>query len=253
MVRIAILDDNITHLQMAELALTGEPDNWDEPIEVFTFTSGLNLLNRLKTDVFDCVVLDRNVPDMAGDVVLQWLRQYRGTATPVVMLTSKKDSQELVELLKAGADEYLTKPFYPAELLLRVQRLIKKNRKVFEDSAEVDSAAAIFLPKTNKRQIYEINGVVFDDFNLTVDHAEQLVKLTELEYNLAKLFFSNVGVNLSREFILQKIWHRDKETTHSLTTHVHRIRDKLELTAENGWTLRPVYGYGYRLDYFREE
>lgn len=252
MIRIAVLDDDSTHLQMVELALIGESDNWDEPVELLKFDSGIELLNSLKAERFDCVILDRHVPDMSGDVLLQWLRQYRDVNIPVIMLTGKKSGQELVNLLNAGADEYITKPFYPAELLVRVKRLIERTRSKIEESQRKEVAQTTLLD-VPKKQRFEVYGVKFDDFNLTVDHVSQLIKLTELEYNLAKLFFLNVGVNLSRDFILQKVWHRDKEAGRSLTTHIHRIRDKLELTAENGWALRPVYGYGYRLDYFKDE
>ncbi|TDR31437.1 response regulator transcription factor [Hydromonas duriensis] len=251
MIRIAVLDDNVTHLQMIELALVGDPDNWDEPVELLTFDSGLALLNSLKTEDFDCVILDRNVPDMSGDVVLQWIRQYRDVHIPVVMVTSNKAGSDVVELLNAGADEYVTKPFYPAELLVRVKRLIENSRAKNEAPSKNEALVAALEETPQKTEVF---GVIFDDFSLTINHASQLIKLTELEYNLAKLFFNNVGVNLSREFILQRVWMRDnKDAGRSLTTHIHRIRDKLELTAENGWALRPVYGYGYRLDYFKKD
>jgi DNA-binding response OmpR family regulator len=134
---------------------------------------------------------------MSGDVILNWLHQYRPNRTGVVMLTSNDTRQE-------------------------------------SDSAE---------------NIHQLHGVVFNDFELTVDHCEQLVKLTEREYQLAKLFFNNVGLNLSRKTILDTIWFQDSlESNRSLTTHIHNLRIKLDLTIENGWVLRPVYGFGYRLD-----
>ncbi len=246
MIRIAVLDDNNTHSQMVEQALIGGPHNWDEPIEVLSFESGVELLERIKTENFDCIILDRVVPDMSGDVILQWVRQYRKQYIPVIMLTSRKSGQELVELLNAGADEYMVKPFYPDELLVRVKRLIDRSKMAPQNTSPQDQAA-----QAKRGQVYTLHGALFDDFNLTVDHASQLIKLTEREYNLAKLLFENVGVNLSREFILQRIWNKDtKEAGRSLTTHIHLIRDKLELTVDNGWALRPVYGFGYRLDSF---
>ena len=247
MIRIAVLDDNNTHSQVVEQALIGGSHNWDEPIEVLSFESGVALLERIKTESFDCIILDRVVPDMSGDVILQWVRQYRKQYIPVIMLTSRKSGEELVESLNAGADEYMTKPFYPDELLVRVKRLIDRAKVTPQQSLQVSAAQA------ERGQVYVLHGAVFDDFNLTVDHARQLIKLTEREYNLAKLLFENVGINLSRELILQRIWNKDtKEAGRSLTTHIHLIRDKLELTVDNGWALRPVYGFGYRLDSFNQ-
>lgn len=97
--------------------------------------------------------------------------------------------------------------------------------------------------------IHHLHEAVFNNFDLTVDHCEQLVRLTDREYQLAKFFFNNVGLNLSRKVILDTIWFQDSpESNRSLTTHIHNLRIKLDLTIENGWVLRPVYGFGYRLD-----
>lgn len=249
MIRIAILDDNSTHSQMAEQALIGSSDNWSEPVEVLSFETGASLLECIKSESFDCIILDRVVPDMSGDVILQWIRQYRKQHVPVIMLTSRKSGQELVDSLNAGADEYMTKPFYAEELLVRVKRLIERSRSMPQQAAMGNAT-----PVPERGQVYNLHGAVFDDFNLTVDHSSQLIKLTEREYNLAKLLFENVGINLSRELILQRIWNKDtKEAGRSLTTHIHLIRDKLELTVDNGWALRPVYGFGYRLDAFNNQ
>ena len=247
-IKIAALDDNPTHLQMVEQALIGDTSNWPLPIEFKRFTSGQELLRELKKTDYDCVILDRVVPDMSGDVILNWLHQYRPNRTGVVMLTSNDTRQEVVASLEAGADEYLIKPFFPAELLVRVKKLVEriKLQQKTQKNIPYQIAGASPDPAENIHQLY---GAVFNDFELTVDHCEQLVKLTEREYQLAKLFFNNVGLNLSRKTILDTIWFQDSlESNRSLTTHIHNLRIKLDLTIENGWVLRPVYGFGYRLD-----
>ncbi|MBS1174977.1 MAG: phoP [Burkholderiaceae bacterium] len=244
-IKIAALDDNPTHLQMVEQALVGDAINWSVPVEFKGFSSGEALLRELKEMDYDCVVLDRAVPDMSGDVILNWLRQYRPNRTGVVMLTSSDAQRDVVESLKAGADEYLTKPFFPAELLVRVKKLVER----IKVQQEIQKNILHDIASDAVDSTHHLHDAIFNDFDLTVNHCEQLVKLTEREYQLAKFFFNNVGLNVSRKAILDAIWFQDNlESTRSLTTHIHNIRIKLDLTIENGWILRPVYGFGYRLD-----
>lgn len=218
------------------------------PVEFKGFSSGESLLRELKQTDYDCVVLDRVVPDMSGDVILNWLHQYRPNRTGVVMLTSNDARQEVVASLEAGADEYLIKPFFPAELLVRVKKLVERIKLQQKTQKNIPHQIAGVSPDSADN-IHQLHGAVFNDFELTVDHCEQLIKLTEREYQLAKLFFNNVGLNLSRKTILDTIWFQDSlESNRSLTTHIHNLRIKLDLTIENGWVLRPVYGFGYRLD-----
>ncbi len=93
--KIAVLDDEKTQLQLIEQALIGGGDEvWGEPTECHLFDRGLDLLEVLKKDSFDCVLLDRQLPDMSGDVVLQWLRQYAEKYTPVIMLTALRGEDD---------------------------------------------------------------------------------------------------------------------------------------------------------------
>lgn len=247
-IKIAALDDNPTHLQMVEQALIGDESNWSLPVEFKLFSSGEMLLQELKKVDYDCVILDRVVPDMSGDVILNWLHQYRPNRTGVVMLTSNDARQEVVASLEAGADEYLIKPFFPAELLVRVKRLVERVKLQQKTQKNMPHQIAS-APLDFANNIHHLHEAVFNDFELTVEHCEQQVKLTEREYQLAKFFFNNVGLNLSRKVILDTIWFQDSpESNRSLTTHIHNLRIKLDLTIENGWLLRPVYGFGYRLD-----
>ena len=247
-IKIAALDDNPTHLQIVEQALIGDATNWSLPVEFKGFSSGETMLRELKEVDYDCVVLDRAVPDMSGDVILHWLRQYRPNRTSVVMLSSNDTRQDIVELLGAGADEYLTKPFFPAELLVRVKKLIQRIKDQQKVQKNIPRQMA-GISSDSADNIHHLHEAVFNDFELTVEHCEQQVKLTEREYQLAKFFFNNVGLNLSRKVILDTIWFQDSpESNRSLTTHIHNLRIKLDLTIENGWVLRPVYGFGYRLD-----
>lgn len=148
--KIAILEDDITQLQMAEQALFGGENFWDEPVEYRAFTSGLALLQSLKTEYFDCLILDRRVTDMSGDVILQWVRQYgqkqNHAYTSIIMLTNLRSEDEMIAGLNAGADDYVTKPFRPRELVARVQRLIRANKTSHDLGAEKKCQKFISFP-----------------------------------------------------------------------------------------------------------
>ena len=249
MIKIAALDDNEIHLSLIEQALLGPDAVWDEPVELEKFRTSLELLIHLKKGDVDCVILDRNLPDIPGDLVLKWVRENSSQSTAVLILTSVENEEDVVSLLSAGADEYLTKPFHPQELLIRAQRLIKLYRIKFGQGLGERIVRQESPLDASKISTREIEGLVFDDFTLTVLVGEHSVKLSDREYRLAKYFFSNIGINLSRKDIVRAIYFKENEDNErSITSHVHLIREKLGLTLENGWIIRPIYGFGYRLD-----
>jgi len=248
-IKIVALDDNEIHLSLIEQALVGPDAVWDEPVELEKFRTSLELLIHLKKSDVDCVILDRNLPDIPGDLVLKWVRENSSQSTAVLILTSVENEEDVVSLLSAGADEYLTKPFHPQELLIRAQRLIKLYRLKFGQRSVEQVMYKEALPQAEKVSKREIEGFVFDDFTLTVSIGGHSVKLSDREYRLAKYFFSNIGVNLSRKEIVRAVYFKESEDNErSITSHVHLIREKLNLTLENGWIIRPIYGFGYRLN-----
>ena len=238
MIRIALLDDEKTQTQLIEQSLIGADNNWPDAVVCDKFTSGVLLLEQLKVQNYDCVILDRQVPDMSGDVILQYLRQYSQKYIPVVMLSNLRRENDVVQGLQAGADEYMTKPFAPKELLFRVQRLIRRSSANRGTNNSPAASANNFIVG-----MFEFNG-----FDLTVTFNDQVVKLTEREFALATILFKNIGVNVSRQALIQAGWGKDSLQNRTLETHIHNVREKLELNAENGWQLRSIYGFGYRLN-----
>ncbi len=132
--KIGILDDDITTLKMIEQAFKANMSILENTPECHFFTSGFELLAAVKNEAFDCLILDRQLPDMNGDVILQWVRQYSvpkfGRYISVIMLTNLRTEADELYGLQAGADDYLTKPFKPAVLVQRVQRLYSMNQAV---------------------------------------------------------------------------------------------------------------------------
>ena len=251
--KIAVLDDDKTHLQLVEQALLGGDNGWVSVPRCRFFSSGVELLEAVKNEAFDVVILDRQLPDMSGDVILQWLRQYSmpkfGIYTVVIMLTHLREEAEELYSLQSGADDYLTKPFSPAKLVARIKRLLEISR--IHAGGDANQAAASKFNTIDERQspVVALAGYTFRSFDSSVELGDgSVVKLTALEFRLALFLLGNIGVTMSRQEIFKHVWAAPMGQQRTLDTHMHRLRLKLKLTMEHGFNLRTVYGYGYRLD-----
>ena len=230
--RIAILDDEPKELELLRRALESHtlPDR-SAPICV-VFSNSPELLRRLRRETFDLIILDWQVTQISGFQLLQWIKEHLDPAPPVIMLTSRTAEHDVVKALNAGADEYIGKPFRPAELIARLgnvlrQRTVKK----------IDETVLVFgnIQFDTQEKVASVNGVP--------------VPLTLREFNLALLMFEGQGRPLSRSYLYEHLWTRDEGfCSRTLDTHIYRIRSKLKLISEHGWVLSTVYGYGYRLD-----
>ena len=248
--RVAILDDEKTQLQLVEYALIGGDNDWGEEVECVLFDSGQSLLDKLTGgERYDFLIMDRQLPDMSGDVILQWLRQYGESHTPVIMISNLRSEDEVVNSITIGADDYLTKPFRPKELVARVKRLRQRLSALREpiNLAATDGLAVVRDFET--LQSVELSGYEFTRASHIVKWANGQVRLTEREFSLALYLFCNTGRALSRDEIFQAVWKRGDVTNgRVLTAFMYRIRTLLGLSQGNDVVLRPVYGYGYRLD-----
>lgn len=244
MIRIVVVDDNKTHLSMIESALIGPSVVWNEDVEVKKFDNSLDFLVYLKQETFDCVVLDLCMPDLNGDSVLKCIRSNENSTISVLMLTCLDQQEEKIKLLCAGADDYLVKPFHSDELLIRVRHLVELSRlRMLQKLNRGYNSSEVVREVKSK---INLHGYIFDDFLQTVTLDDEVVVLTDREYRLSKFFFNNLGVNLSKKEIMRAVlMDSTVDGERSLVTHVHLIREKLNLKIENGWILRSIYGFGY--------
>ena len=105
------------------------------------------------------------------------------------------------------------------------------------------------LQRNHSEEVQSFNDLSFDDAELTVTRAGAPISLTEREYRLARCLFANLGRPLSREYLYERFWtHEEIVSSRPLDTHIYRLRNKLGLTADRGWQLLTIYGYGYRLE-----
>ena len=200
--RIAILDDDRTSLQLVEQALTGNNSDWAKTIRCTYFTSGQALLDTLQVETFDALVLDRLLPDVNGDEILAWVRIHLPPQLVVVMVTSLAGVSESAPMLMRGADDYVSKPFSGAELLARIRRLLERSAQSRAVAHGVVTGARVSLL-----------GFDFDRSTLSVRWGDELAVLSEREFALALLLCRNVGRPLSRDEIYESVWRRRSVTS----------------------------------------
>ena len=177
------------------------------------------------------IILDVMMPKMDGWQVCREIRQ--NSKVPIIMLTARSQEMDKVTGLMTGADDYVTKPFSPAELTARVDALMRRSGGSMEEhSGEISQPP--FLLNTRNRTL-EKNG--------------KPVKLTQVEYSIMRMFMENPGKALSREEILDLVWGRDYFGELKIVdVNIRRLRLKIEDNATNPTFISTVWGYGYKWD-----
>ena len=230
MSRILIVEDDPAVRDVVEHALSREG------MDTSTVGDGEAALERLRgSDTFDLVVLDVMLPGMDGVSVCRELRA--GAAhnrdVPVVMLTARDDETSIVVGLEVGADDYITKPFSPRQLVSRVRAHLRRRR--------LDSGAA------KQRQRLEFPGLEIDLLRREVSSQGQAVSLTAKEFEVLVLLASSPGRVYSREQIMRHLWDGDFfGEARAADVHVQHIRKKVEPDPQNPRYVLTVRGAGYK-------
>ena len=190
-------------------------------------------LRKASSDQVDLIILDVMLPGMDGWEVLKKMRAMEKTALcPIIMLTAKGDETEKVLGLELGADDYLTKPFSPKELVARVRALLRRSQPGAEAGAKA-------------RLEFEDLEVDQDSFEVRIGKAaKKEVSLTAKEFQLLHYMASRPGRVITRELLLDEIWHMDSDVeTRTVDVHMRRLRKKLAGSAGH---LKTVRGVGYK-------
>lgn len=185
-------------------------------------SDGLQAADRIEQNVYDLILLDIMLPGADGYALLA---QIKPTGTPVIFLTAKGTVADRVRGLRAGADDYLVKPFEIVELIARVESVLRRAGKL--------------------DQLLTVGNVTIDTRSMRVTKAGSVVTLTPKEYELLLLFARNPNVALFRETIYARVWENDEMgDSRTVDLHVQRLRKKL------GWQrkLTAIYKVGYRLE-----
>lgn len=224
--KIASLEDDLDQARRIQQVLTAAG------YACTSYHQSRDLLAALRTEPYDLVLLDWHLPDIDGDDVVRWLRTHIGARIPVIFLTNRSAEDDLVEGLRAGADDYIVKPMRPLELLARVAALLRRS----QITEPVD-------------QTIEVARYRVDPAARVITLDDAAITLAPKEFELALLFFRNVGRLMSRDVLAECVWNREiPATSRTLDTHLSNIRQKLQLRPQHGVRLTSSYALGYRLE-----
>ncbi len=223
--QILVVDDEIIVCNTIRAYLEAEGFN------VQTATDGITGLKKIKDNQFALIILDVMLPELDGFEVLRQLRQFSDVY--VLMLTAKGDEFDKVVGLKLGADDYLTKPFSPRELVARVQAILRRGRTTISHEAQLLKFSQLTIDLA--AQVVKKSGVTVD--------------LTSTEFSLLTALIRHRGRVLSREQLIELIWGYDYfGDARVIDTHIRRLRGKIEDDSADPTYIITVRGSGYRFD-----
>lgn len=199
--------------------------------EVTWFRSGRECVRALSDARYDLCLFDWMLPDMNGPDVMANLK-LKGTLPPVIFLTGRDAEEDVVQVIQAGADDYMVKPPARSVLIARIHAVARRCSAQLRPEPIQDFGA---LKVDFSSRKFELDG--------------ESVRLTEKEIELALYFFGRVGMLLPRGHLIQVVWGSSPDIdTRTVDVHVSHLRSKLKLMPENGWRLTSVYRQGYRLE-----
>jgi len=214
-------DDDLREALADQLMLT-------EEFDVFEAETGQAGIDRARTEMHDLVILDISLPDMDGREVCRLMRK-QGVKCPVLMLTGHGSDSDTILGLDAGANDYVTKPFKFPVLLARIRAQLRQHEQ--SEDAVFQIGQYSFRPSAK----------------ILTDEADRKVRLTEKETNILKFLYRAGGRMVEREVLLREVWgYNAGVTTHTLETHIYRLRQKIEPDPTNARLLVTETG-GYRL------
>ena len=218
--RILVVDDDAAIAEMIGIVLRGEGF---EPHFSFDGVAAIEAFASVKPDL---VLLDLMLPGIDGIQVCTRIRETSGT--PIIMLTAKSDSTDVVRGLESGADDYVVKPFNPKELVARIRTRLRPSAQ-----SEVER-----LP---------IGDLIIDVTGHEVTRDGESISLTPLEFDLLLALAMKPNQVFTREMLLEQVWgYHYKADTRLVNVHVQRLRAKVELDADNPSIVMTVRGVGYR-------
>ncbi|HET7172789.1 MAG TPA: MtrAB system response regulator MtrA [Nocardioidaceae bacterium] len=218
--RVLVIDDDSSLAEMLTIVLR------NEGFEPRVCGNGALALSSVRDFRPDVVLLDLMLPGKDGTDVCHEIRAESGV--PIIMLTAKSDTVDIVLGLEAGADDYVVKPFKPKELVARIRARLR----TFDEAAPAD---------------VEIGDLVIDVAGHTVKRGDESLPLTPLEFDLLLCLARKPWQVFTREVLLEQVWgYRHAADTRLVNVHVQRLRSKVELDPENPTIVLTVRGVGYK-------
>lgn len=204
--------------------------------EVFQAADGVEGLEVIEKEDIHLAIVDIMMPRMDGISMVVKLREKYDF--PVIFLSTKSEEVDKIMGLNMGADDYVTKPFTPMELLARVNSQLRRYRRFMERLGD----------KEENSRIHTIGGLEINEDNVEVTVDGEPVKMTPIEYKILLLLMKNPGRVFSAEEIYERVWNERAINTDTIMVHVRNIREKIEVNPREPKYLKVVWGVGYKIE-----
>ena len=204
-----------------------------EGYRLYTATNGVEALETVRQADIHLILMDIMMPQMDGITALSRIRQFSNV--PVILLTAKSETEDMVEGLNQGADDYITKPFVPAEVLARVRSQLRRFAQL---GSRVETPEELV-----------VGGISVNDVTKTACVDGVPISLTPIEYSILKLLMSNPGKVYSTKALYEAVWQEAALGSEgAVAVHIRHLREKIEINPSEPRYLKVVWGQGYKLE-----
>ena len=226
MKRILIIEDDLSIAELERDYL--EINGFDVDIEV----DGEKGLQKALNTTYDMILLDLMLPKVEGFEICKIIRSEKNI--PILMISAKKEDIDKIRGLGLGADDYITKPFSPGELVARVKSHMTRYQRLIGEAID-------------KKEVIEIRGLYIDKLSRRVFINNEEVFLTTKEYDLLTFLASNPNRVYTKEELFERLWGMESfGDIATVTVHIRKIREKVELDTSNPQYIETIWGVGYR-------
>ncbi|MBP2025266.1 response regulator transcription factor [Peptoniphilus stercorisuis] len=198
--------------------------------DVIYAEDGQDAVDKFKNNKVDLIIMDLMMPNMSGEEAILKLREH--SYVPIIILSAKGEDYDKVIGLNIGADDYITKPFNPLELMARVNSNIRRFHQYQDEHKEED--------------IIQIGGIKLNTLEKTVYVEDEKISLTSIEYKILELLMKNPNRVFSIEEIYEIVWNEPAIEAKTVTVHIRRIREKIEIDPKKPMYLKVAWGLGYK-------
>ena len=229
MTNILVCDDDKEIVEAIEIYLAQEGYN------VIKAYDGEQAIRALKENDIQLLIIDIMMPKLDGIHATLKIREY--SSIPIIILSAKSEDADKILGLNIGADDYITKPFNPLELVARVKSQLRRYTQLGN------------LSQQEQDQVYKCGGLQINDDNKEVSVDGDPIKLTPIEYNILLLLVKNAGKVFSIDEIYEQIWNEEAiGADNTVAVHIRHIREKIEINPREPKYLKVVWGVGYKIE-----
>ena len=230
--RILIVEDDADIREGVEIYLK------NQGYQVIQAKDGVDGLEKIEKNEIDLAIVDIMMPRMDGITMMMKMRE-KEYDFPVIMLSAKSEEVDKIMGLNMGADDYITKPFTPLELLARVNSQLRRYNRYRDALSKADSS---------KDTYHVIGGIELNEETVEVFVDGAPVKLTPIEFKILLLLMKNPGRVFSADEIYERISNEKAINTDTIMVHIRKIREKIEIDPKNPKYLKVVWGVGYKME-----